>query len=275
MSTPLGPSHYHPHPRTSPRRDGDSGTRRGAGRRTSLSPQLGKISKLMTSLAAQVRMLTDRVRVLEERHAVASSSRATSVETTGTTAVASPATASPAVASPAPTSPAPTASTIAPLVSSARPGRPGLWCLYTDGGARPTNPGPSGAGMVLVNPSGLIIWEASMWLGTGTNNSAEYEAVALGVAHVVKRFGKILGGPLLVRSDSQLVLNCLSGKWKCRSESLLPIFHRATKAIEALPHGWKPEWVRGHDGNIHNERADKLATLGCYGNSTAKRYSYP
>lgn len=151
----------------------------------------------------------------------------------------------------------------------------GLWTLYTAGGARPTNPGPFGAGMVLVNPSGMLVWESSVWLGRGTKDSAEYEAVAIGVAHVVKMFGRILGGPLLIRSDSQLVLNCLTGTQKCESPTLLPIYARAMKAISELPHGFKTECVRGHDGDFNNGpgRADKLAAQGCDGESIAKRHA--
>lgn len=148
----------------------------------------------------------------------------------------------------------------------------GLWTLYTDGGARP-NPGPSGAGMVLVNPSGVTIWESSVWLGHGTNNSAEYEAVAIGVAHVVKMFGQILGGPLLIRSDSMLVLKCIAGTWKCKSITLRPIYTRAMKSLSRLPYGFRTEWIKGHNGDKYNERADQLATIALGGISSAKRHT--
>lgn len=223
---------------------------------TTSQRKLERITQVVVDLATQVRALQDRVDKLEEGGA------------SQTSGISRPSRGAPSPSLLTTDAHICARASVARVASTARPG---LWCLYTDGGARPTNPGPSGAGMVLVDPSGTVIWESSVWLGTGTNNSAEYEAVALGVAHVVMRFGKILGGPLLVRSDSKLVLNCLSGKWKCRSTSLGPVYNRAKKAINALPHGWKPEWVRGHDGNKFNERADKLATQGCYGLSSSKQ----
>ena len=51
--------------------------------------------------------------------------------------------------------------------------------IYTDGGAR-NNPGPAGAGAVIVDENGDVIKEVSKYLGIQTNNWAEYEAVILG-----------------------------------------------------------------------------------------------
>ena len=147
-----------------------------------------------------------------------------------------------------------------------------LWCLYTDGGARPTNPGPAGAGMVLVSPSGSIVWTASVSLGRRTNNYAEYAAIARGARHVVGSFADRVDSVLVVRSDSKLVLNCLCGKWKCRSPGLKAIYTDAMNALASLKHGWKGEWVKGHTGNVHNEEADRLATQGAIASGDQKKY---
>ena len=137
-----------------------------------------------------------------------------------------------------------------------------FWCLYTDGGARPTNPGPAGAGIVLVSPLGAVAWTASVSLGRRTNNYAEYAAVAYGVRHIANSFDDRVDTVLVVRSDSKLVLNCLSGRWKCRSPALKEIYKEAMEALESLKYGWKGEWVKGHGGDTHNEEADRLATAG-------------
>src|SRR5687768_15400396 len=47
--------------------------------------------------------------------------------------------------------------------------------VYSDGAAR-GNPGPSGAGAVLVDPSGKVLERLGKYLGVQTNNYAEYMA---------------------------------------------------------------------------------------------------
>jgi ribonuclease HI len=51
--------------------------------------------------------------------------------------------------------------------------RPPRTRLYTDGAAR-GNPGPAGAGAVIVNPAGHIVAKVGKFLGEETNNVAEY-----------------------------------------------------------------------------------------------------
>src|SRR4051794_17098185 len=49
---------------------------------------------------------------------------------------------------------------------------------YSDGGAR-GNPGPAAIGVVLCDPDGQVVQEASHTIGHRTNNQAEYEAMLL------------------------------------------------------------------------------------------------
>ena len=49
--------------------------------------------------------------------------------------------------------------------------------IEADGGSR-GNPGPSGSGAVVIDAStGLVIREISLFIGTATNNVAEYNAL--------------------------------------------------------------------------------------------------
>ncbi len=89
--------------------------------------------------------------------------------------------------------------------------------IYTDGGAR-NNPGPAGAGAVILD--GDKKFELKKFLGSQTNNWAEYEAVALALAEV-RRLG-LLGRELEIRMDSKLVVEQLSGNWKIKEPSLKP-----------------------------------------------------
>ena len=47
--------------------------------------------------------------------------------------------------------------------------------LYTDGASR-HNPGPAGAGVVLLDPQDQLLEEEHRYLGEVTNNVAEYRA---------------------------------------------------------------------------------------------------
>ena len=60
--------------------------------------------------------------------------------------------------------------------------------VHTDGGAR-GNPGPAGAGVVLMNEKGKVLARESKFLGTQTNNTAEYEAVIIALEKAVEMFG--------------------------------------------------------------------------------------
>lgn len=92
--------------------------------------------------------------------------------------------------------------------------------IYTDGGAR-NNPGPSGIGVVI---NGKQYYE---YIGYGTNNKAEYQAVIF----ALKKTKAILGArkikfdiPIEIYLDSELICNQLNGNFKITEESLWPYF---------------------------------------------------
>ncbi|MBI2030468.1 ribonuclease HI family protein [Candidatus Kaiserbacteria bacterium] len=88
--------------------------------------------------------------------------------------------------------------------------------IYTDGGAR-NNPGPAAAGVVIFDGSTEVI-ELKQFLGSQTNNWAEYEAVAIALAEA-KRLG-LAGRPIEMRLDSKLVVEQISGAWKIKEPAL-------------------------------------------------------
>src|SRR5579859_6121197 len=75
------------------------------------------------------------------------------------------------------------------------------WQIRTDGAAR-GNPGPSGIGVVLVDPEGKVVDELAKGIGWATNNVAEYQALIEGLqlakAHGVDRLAVFSDSPLLV-----------------------------------------------------------------------------
>lgn len=98
--------------------------------------------------------------------------------------------------------------------------------IYTDGGAR-GNPGPAAIGCVIgmSNEQGAMR-EYSKFLGTKTNNEAEYEAIifALKKAKQLIGKGKAAKEKIEIRTDSELICNQLGGVFKIKEKDLIPYF---------------------------------------------------
>ncbi|MEK7208825.1 MAG: ribonuclease HI family protein [Patescibacteria group bacterium] len=128
--------------------------------------------------------------------------------------------------------------------------------IYTDGGAR-GNPGPAGAGAVIVDESGQELKRTHKELGVMTNNEAEYEAVILGL----KTLKHLKGGPAVkaaeveVRLDSELVARQLNGQYQIKEENLQPLFMKIwNQRVAHFPH---LKFV--HIPREKNRTADRLA----------------
>lgn len=93
--------------------------------------------------------------------------------------------------------------------------------IYTDGGAR-NNPGPAGAGAVIVDENKKVLRETLKYLGERTNNWAEYEAVILGFEEAKKLGLKEM--EIEFKLDSQLVQQQLTGKYKIKEPTLFEQF---------------------------------------------------
>ena len=100
--------------------------------------------------------------------------------------------------------------------------------IEADGGSR-GNPGLSGAGAVVIDAaSGNILREISEAVGIATNNVAEYSAVifALEVAFEIDPAAEIV-----VRMDSKLVVEQMSGRWKIKHPDMLSLGARVQQLI--------------------------------------------
>jgi ribonuclease HI len=110
--------------------------------------------------------------------------------------------------------------------------------VYTDGGSR-GNPGPSAIGILIYSPGGKLLQDHRESIGKATNNQAEYRAVlkALGLA---TRFTK---GGVSCHSDSRLLVNQLSGRFKVKNSGireLLQAVRRAEKAFSGVSYTYLP-----------------------------------
>lgn len=128
------------------------------------------------------------------------------------------------------------------------------YLIQGDGGSR-GNPGPAGAGAVVKDAHGIVVGEVSEYLGTATNNVAEYTALVRALELLLAKLGKEAGGKsVLVHMDSKLVIEQMKGAWKVKHPNMKPL---ATRAL-ALASNFK--WVTfSHIPREKNKHADQLA----------------
>jgi ribonuclease HI len=101
--------------------------------------------------------------------------------------------------------------------------------LFTDGAAR-GNPGPAGAGAVIVNPEGHIVARVGKFLGESTNNVAEYMGLILGL----KRAKAMNIKELEVLSDSELLVKQLNGDYAVKADHLKALHAEAQALLGAF-----------------------------------------
>jgi len=125
----------------------------------------------------------------------------------------------------------------------------GFYELYVDGASR-GNPGESGAGAVIKDRSGKEVKRVKKYLGTGTNNRAEYKALIMGL-----EAARSIGVPkILVYADSELMVRQLSGVYKVKSKDLLPLYEKARGLLSGFS-----EYKITHVPRERNKDADTLA----------------
>ena len=130
--------------------------------------------------------------------------------------------------------------------------------MYTDGAAK-GNPGNGGYGIVL--KAGKHYREISEGFRMTTNNRMELLAVIVGLETLKKQAQTIA-----IYSDSKYVVDAVNKNW---------VFNWEKKAFKGKKNIdlWKRflniyrkhhvtfHWVKGHAGNIYNEKCDELAVI--------------
>jgi ribonuclease HI len=128
--------------------------------------------------------------------------------------------------------------------------------IYTDGAAK-GNPGPGGYGTVMIYKQHRK--ELSEGFRLTTNNRMELLAVIKGLEEL-----KIEGLPVQIYSDSKYVVDSVEKGWiwswqkkGFKDKKNVDLWKRYIP----LHLRFKPKfvWVKGHAGNVENERCDVLA----------------
>ena len=132
--------------------------------------------------------------------------------------------------------------------------------IYTDGGCEP-NPSPGGYGVVLLHPRKRA--EASGGFRRTTNNRMEIYAAIAGL-ELLKQPCKVT-----LYSDSQYLVKAMMEEWvttwkkkdwwRTNTERAVNIDLWEKLLALCATHQVEFRWVRGHAGNLENERCDQLS----------------
>ena len=123
--------------------------------------------------------------------------------------------------------------------------------VYSDGAAR-GNPGPAGAGAVLVDHAGNVVARLGRFLGKQTNNFAEYQGLLLGLKHA-----KELGyRQVEVRADSQLLIRQLKGEYAVRHAGLKPLHAEALRLLHTFD-AYQLEHVPREENALADEMSNR------------------
>jgi probable phosphoglycerate mutase len=122
--------------------------------------------------------------------------------------------------------------------------------LFADGASR-GNPGPASLGAVLVR-DGEEIARICKPLGIRTNNFAEYSAVIAGLEYVLEHG---LEKKLLIKMDSKLVVEQLSGRWKIKHPDLMELARIAQSLLRQLDASL--EWIPRELNFLADEAANQ------------------
>jgi ribonuclease HI len=134
--------------------------------------------------------------------------------------------------------------------------------IYTDGGAEP-NPGPGGYGVVIIDEIGTR--ELSGGFKMTTNNRMELMAAIVGLGSI-KHSRKIK-----LYSDSKYLVDAMVQGWAKRwqkngwvrnvKDSVANVDLWEQIMALCARHQVEFIWVKGHAGNLNNERCDQLSML--------------
>jgi ribonuclease HI len=122
------------------------------------------------------------------------------------------------------------------------------YTIYTDGSCL-KNPGGPGGYAAVIFREGEMIEELSGGDAVTTNNRMELMAAIVGLRGVREP------SVITLYSDSQYLIKTLTQGWKRMKN--LDLWARLD--VAAKPHRVTWQWIRGHNGNPGNVRADALA----------------
>ena len=101
--------------------------------------------------------------------------------------------------------------------------------MWVDGGAR-GNPGPAAVGYRIEDEAGGVLDEAGRTIGIATNNEAEYRALIT----ALERAAALGATEVEVRSDSELLMRQMTGRYRVKSPHLKQLWDEAQQAADGF-----------------------------------------
>ena len=129
---------------------------------------------------------------------------------------------------------------------------PGMIVLRSDGASR-GNPGKAGIGYVLYDGEMGTLETSGEFIGTTTNNVAEYAALLAGL-EAAKKYG---AAEIRMETDSRLLSEQVRGAWKIKSPALRPYLRKVHACLASYR-----KWEIRHIPREENTLADQLANAG-------------
>ena len=130
--------------------------------------------------------------------------------------------------------------------------------VEADGGSR-GNPGPAGYGAVVRDAdSGAVLAERKAAIGVETNNVAEYQGLIAGLTAA----RELRATEVVVRMDSKLVVEQMSGRWQVKHPSMRPLAGEAAElaaGFARISFEWIPRAQNSHADRLANEAMDAAA----------------
>jgi ribonuclease HI len=120
--------------------------------------------------------------------------------------------------------------------------------IYTDGSCLSNPNGPGGWAFCFIEDDGFLLCNSGSEKST-TNNRMELKAIIESLKFINN------SDEYKIFTDSQLCINCATGKWK-RNKNL-DLWKEYDNQIKNK--NIKFHWVKGHNGNKYNELVDKIA----------------
>jgi ribonuclease HI len=124
---------------------------------------------------------------------------------------------------------------------------------FTDGASR-GNPGEAAIGIVIKSEDYATIETHKKYLGTATNNVAEYTALLLCV-ETIKNSETLRCTELVINTDSELMTRQMNGEYKVKDAGLKVLFQKVKIALDSAPFKFS---IR-HIPRSLNKEADALA----------------
>ncbi|MBI3443731.1 ribonuclease HI family protein [Candidatus Woesebacteria bacterium] len=121
--------------------------------------------------------------------------------------------------------------------------------INTDGGAR-GNPGPAAIGVIAKTPDGTVLFELSEYIGSQTNNVAEYTAVIHALNHLDQH--QLQASKINFILDSELIVRQIQGIYRVKEPNLQKLHTEVKKLLSG--HSYTFTSV----SRSQNKRADKL-----------------